>query len=54
MSAFLDTIKARARQDKKTIVLPEGEDIRTIKAAAMVKSEGYAKCIMLGNPDKII
>ena len=54
MGTFIDGLKAKAKADLKTIVLPEGEDIRTIKAAAMVKSEGYAKCIMLGNPDKIM
>lgn len=53
MGTFIDGLKARAKADMKTIVLPEGEDIRTIKAAATVKVEGYAKTIMLGNPDKI-
>ena len=53
MGKFIDGLKAKAKADLKTIVLPEGEDIRTIKAAAMVKAEGYAKTILLGNPDKI-
>ena len=53
MGTFIDGLKAKAKADLKTIVLPEGEDIRTIKAAAMVKAEGYAKTILLGNPDKI-
>lgn len=53
MGTFIDGLKAKAKSDLKTIVLPEGEDIRTIKAAAMVKAEGYAKTILLGNPDKI-
>lgn len=53
MGTFIDGLKSKAKADLKTIVLPEGEDIRTIKAAAMVKSEGYAKTILLGNPDKI-
>lgn len=53
MGTFIDGLKAKAKSDLKTIVLPEGEDIRTIKAAAMVNSEGYAKNILLGNPDKI-
>ncbi len=53
MSAFIDGLKARAKNDVKTIVLAEGEELRTIKAAAIVKAEGYAKNILLGNPDKI-
>ncbi|MBQ4516628.1 MAG: phosphate acetyltransferase [Clostridia bacterium] len=53
MSKFLDRIKERAKQDKKTIVLAEGEDIRTIKAADMILKEGIANLIILGNEDKI-
>lgn len=53
MGTFIDGLKAKAKADLKTVVLPEGEDIRTIKAAAMVKAEGYAKTVLLGNPDKI-
>jgi phosphate acetyltransferase len=53
MSAFIDQLKARAKQDIKTIVLAEGEELRTIQCAAIVKKEGYAKNILLGNPDKI-
>ena len=53
MSAFTDGLKVRAKSDMKTIVLAEGEDIRTVEAAAMVLSEGYAKIIMLGNENKI-
>ena len=53
MGKFIDSLKDKAKADMKTIVLPEGEDLRTIKAAAMVKAEGYATTILLGNPDKI-
>lgn len=53
MSTFIDSLKSKAKADMKTIVLPEGEDLRTIKAAAIVKAEGYAKNILLGDPDKI-
>lgn len=53
MSAFIDGLKSRAKENLKTIVLAEGEEIRTIKAAAIVKAEGYAKNILLGNPEKI-
>lgn len=50
---FLERICERAKQDIKTIVLPESEDIRTIKAAAMVQERGIANIILVGNPDKI-
>ncbi len=53
MSKFLDRIKERAKMDKKTIVLAEGEDIRTIKAADMILKEGIANIIILGNKNKI-
>lgn len=53
MSEFIDEIKRRAKQDIKTIVLAEGEELRTIQCAAIVKKEGYAKNILLGNPEKI-
>lgn len=53
MSLFMEQIKQRAKQSKKTIILPEGEDIRTIQAAGMVLGEGYADVILLGNRDKI-
>ncbi len=53
MSTFIEGLKVRAKQDIKTIVLGEGEEIRTIRAAAIVKKDGYAKVILLGNADKI-
>ena len=50
---FLEQICERAKKDIKTIVLPESEDIRTIKAAAMVQERGIADIILVGDPDKI-
>ncbi len=54
MSAFTDKLKERAKQDIKTIVLAEGEDIRTLEAAQTVLQEGYAKIVILGNESKIM
>lgn len=54
MSNFLEKIKERARQQKKVIVLAEGEDIRTIKAADIILREGIADLIILGDEDKIL
>lgn len=53
MSDFLNRIKERAKQDKKTIVLAEGEELRTVQAADMILKEGIADIILLGNEDKI-
>jgi phosphate acetyltransferase len=50
---FLDRICERARSDMKTIVLPETEDIRVIKAAAMVQEKGIANIVLVGDPEKI-
>lgn len=44
---FLEQICERAKKDMKTIVLPESEDIRTIKAAAMVQEKGIANIILV-------
>ena len=53
MSAFLEQMKARAKSERKTIVLPEGEDERTLKAAKIILDEGIASLIILGSPDEI-
>lgn len=50
---FLEQIIQRAKSDIKTIVLPESEDIRTIKAAAMIQEQGVANIILVGNENKI-
>ena len=36
--AFIDRIKAKAKQDKQAIVLPETKDKRTLIAAAQTSS----------------
>ena len=46
-------ITERAGMDKKTIVLPESTDIRTIKATAMILEQGFANIILVGEEDKI-
>ena len=53
MSDFLKSMKAAAKADKKTIVLPEGEDQRTIDAARTIVSEGIADLVILGDPSSI-
>ena len=53
MSDFLQRMKSAAKADKKTIVLPEGEDPRTIEAAKKIVEEGLANLIILGDPSQI-
>ncbi len=53
MSEFLNRMKAAAKADKKTIVLPEGEDPRTIEAAKKIVAEDLANIVILGNPETI-
>ena len=52
--AFIDLMKAKAKQDKQTIVLPESKDKRTLIAAAKVLEEGTADLIMVGKEEKIM
>lgn len=50
---FIDTIKARAKADKKTIVLPESEDRRTYEAAAQILKEDLANLIIIGSEEAV-
>jgi len=51
---FLENIKARAKADKKTIVLPESFEKRTLDAAAIILKEEIANIILVGNKEKIL
>ena len=53
MSDFLTRMKDAAKKEKKTIVLPEGEDPRTIAAAKKIVEEGLANLVILGDPNDI-
>lgn len=50
---FIDDIKAKARTNKKTIVLPETEDVRTYEAAAAVLKDGTADIVLVGSEEEI-
>lgn len=52
--SYIDLMKEKARSDKKTIVLPETNDKRTLIAAANILKEGIADIIMVGNEEKIM
>ena len=51
--SFIEQIKQRAKQEIKTIVLPEATDARILEAAQIVKKEGYAKVILIGNEEEV-
>ncbi len=50
---FIDTIKERAKKDKKTIILPESMDRRTWEAAEQILKEDLANLIIIGNPEEV-
>ena len=50
---FIDTIKAKAKAEKKTIVLPESMDTRTWAAAEQILKEGIANLIILASPEEV-
>ncbi len=51
---LLDRIKQNARNHNKRIVLPEGYEERTIKAADIAIQEGLARIILIGDPSEIM
>ncbi|MCB9536574.1 MAG: phosphate acetyltransferase [Myxococcales bacterium] len=51
--AFRYSLIERARAANKRIVLPEGEEPRTITAAVICARRGIARCALVGNPDVI-
>src|SRR5215472_2990034 len=50
---ILETIRQRAASSPQHIVLPEGEDQRTIQAAASCTARRLARITLLGEPDRI-
>ena len=50
---LLNQIKENARKNRKKIVLPEGTEERTLKAADILISESIADIILIGNKQEI-
>ncbi len=50
---LLKQIIERAKTNKQRIVLPEGTEERTIKAADRILADGLAEIILIGNPSEI-
>jgi phosphate acetyltransferase len=52
--AFRHKLTQLARRANKLIILPEGTDVRTIKAAAICAERGIARCQLLGDRETIL
>ena len=52
-SAFRYQLVKKAQNAKKRIVLPEGDEPRTVEAAVICQSRGIADCILLAHPDDV-
>ena len=50
---LMQGIIARAKANKQRIVLPEGTEERTLRAADRLIADGVADIILIGNPDEI-
>lgn len=50
---FIESIKNRAKSDKKTIVLTESMDDRVLEAAEIILKEDIANIIIIGNHNEI-
>jgi len=50
---LIDDIKDKARKQLRTIVLPESEDARVLKATAIILKEKTAKIVLIGNAQTI-
>ena len=53
MQTLIEEIIARAQANRQRIVLPEGTEERTLKAADQALADGVADLIILGNPAEI-
>ena len=53
MSVFIDSIKEKVKQNKKTIILPESEDLRVLKATEIITKEGFANIVLIGDENQV-
>jgi phosphate acetyltransferase len=51
--AFRHRLVEAARRDLRRIVLPEGNEPRTVAAAAIVAARGIARCVLLARPEEV-
>lgn len=53
MPQLLESIRKKASEKKRTVVLPESHDDRVLKAAEILTKENIANVITLGNVEKV-
>ncbi|MFT6747159.1 MAG: malate dehydrogenase (oxaloacetate-decarboxylating)(NADP+) [Glaciecola sp.] len=53
-SSLMQQLSFRAKQNKKKVVFAEGDNYNVLKAAMLVKDEGIADPVLLGNTDLIM
>ena len=53
-SAFRHELVQKSIAAKKRIVLPEGDEPRTVQAAAICQSRGIAHCVLLAKPEAVV
>ena len=51
--SFIDDIKQKAKREIKTIVLPEGGDLRVLKAVDTILKEKFANIILIGDEKEV-
>ncbi|MCC6074776.1 phosphate acetyltransferase [Pseudomonas sp. GCM10022188] len=52
-AAFRYQLVKRAQDADKRIVLPEGDEPRTVRAAAICQERGIARCVLLAKPEAV-
>lgn len=50
---FIDSVMERAKKVQGTVILPEPEDERTLRAADVIESRGIAKVILVGDDELV-
>ncbi|MFW0155327.1 phosphate acetyltransferase [Rothia sp. P6271] len=50
---FLHNLIEKARQSRRTIVLPEGHDVRILRASEIIARRDFCDLVLIGNPAKI-
>ena len=50
---FLHNLIEKARSNRRTIVLPEGYDVRILRAASIIARRDFCDLVLIGNPEKI-
>ena len=50
---MMDGVRQKARAARRRIVLPEGTEERTVRAAEIIAREGIAEVTLLGDVDSI-